>query len=183
MVLFGSHLGENAHNSQVQEFVRARRRGASLIVLDPRLSTVAAQADVWLPLRPGSDTAVLLAWIHLLLKRGDYSQPFVDAHCTGFDKLAAHVDSCTPDWASALSDVPAADIVRAYELMRNAKPAVLVHPGRYVSWYGEADIQRGRAQAILTALLGAFWAPGGLFRPSAPNVRDFPGPDFPEWLA
>jgi thiosulfate reductase/polysulfide reductase chain A len=76
--------------------------------------------------------------------------------------------------------VPAVDIVRAYELMRNAKPAVLVHPGRHVSWYGEADIQRGRAQAILTALLGAFWAPGGLFRPSAPNVRDFPGPDFPE---
>lgn len=180
MVLFGSHLGENAHNSQVQEYVRARRRGASLVVLDPRMSNVAARADVWLPVRPGSDTAVILAWIHLLIRNESYSREFVSKHTTGFDQLAAHVAPFTPDWAAARAGVPAADIVRAFDLMRAAMPAVLVHPGRHVTWYGEADVQRGRAQAILTALLGAFWAPGGIFRPSTPSVREFPGPDFPD---
>ncbi len=180
MVLFGSHLGENTHNSQVQEFVRARRRGASLIVLDPRMSTVAARADLWLPVRPGSDTAIILAWIHLLIRDSTFAREFVETHTTGFDQLASHVGSLSPEWAAGRAGVPASDITRAYELMRPAMPAVLVHPGRHVTWYGEADVQRGRAQAILTALLGACWAPGGLFRPSSPTVREFPGPDFPE---
>ncbi len=180
MVLFGSHLGENAHNSQVQEFVRARRRGASLVVLDPRLSTVASRADVWLSLRPGSDTAIILAWIHLLIRDGAYDRAFVQRHTIGFEPLADHVRELTPQWAASRAGVAAADIVRAYELMRKSMPAVIVHPGRHVTWYGEADIQRGRAQAILTSLLGAFWAKGGLYRAASPNVADYPGLDIPE---
>jgi thiosulfate reductase / polysulfide reductase chain A len=164
----------------VQEFVRATRRGASLVVLDPRMSTVAARADVWLPVRPGSDTAVILAWIHLLIRDGSYEKAFVERHTVGFDQLAAHVSGFTPAWAAAQAGVPESAIVRAYELMRAAMPAVLVHPGRHVTWYGEPDIQRGRAQAILTALLGAFWAPGGIFRPSTPSLKEYPGPDLPD---
>jgi thiosulfate reductase/polysulfide reductase chain A len=180
MVFFGSHLGENAHNSQVQDFVRARARGAKLVVLDPRLSTVAAKADLWLPVRPGSDTAVLLAWIHLLMRDRAYDAEFVRRHCVGLEALEEHVEPLTPDWAAAHANVPAADIVRAYELMRAAMPAVLVHPGRHVTWYGEADTQRARAQAILIALLGAFWRPGGIFRAASPTLADYPGPDFPD---
>ncbi|MFH1176470.1 MAG: molybdopterin-dependent oxidoreductase [Acidobacteriota bacterium] len=180
MVLCGSHLGENAHNSQVQDLVQARARGAKLIVLDPRLSTVAAKADLWLSLRPGSDTAIILAWMHLLLANETYDRVFVEKQCVGFAELRAHVQSATPEWAAAQAGVPAAQIVRAYELIAAARPAVLIHPGRHVTWYGEADTQRARAQAILSALLGSFWRPGGTFRPSSPELRDFPAPDFPE---
>jgi thiosulfate reductase / polysulfide reductase chain A len=180
MVLFGSHLGENAHNSQVQEFVRALNRGATLIVLDPRFSTAAARATLWLPVRPGTDTAVILAWIHLLIDRGAYHDAFVRKHCVGLEELSNHVRGFTPAWACAESGVPEADIVRAFDLMVAAKPAVLVHPGRHVVWYGEADTQRGRAQAVLSALLGAWWAPGSIFRASSPTLKDPPGPDFPE---
>ncbi len=180
MVLFGSHLGENAHNSQVQQFVAARRRGASLVVLDPRLSTVAARADLWLPVRPGSDTAVILAWLHLLIARDRYDRTFVEQHCTGFEQLAAHVKPFTPAWAAKQAGVPARDIERAYDMMVKAMPAVVVHPGRHVTWYGEADTQRARGQAILNALLGAWWREGGTFRPSRPTLADFPGPDYPE---
>jgi len=180
MVLFGSHLGENAHNGQVQEFVRARRRGAKLVVLDPRLSTVASKADVWLPVRPGSDTAVILAWINLLIRDEAYAKSFVDKHCLGFEELRAHVRAFTPDWAAAQAEVPVEAILHAYRLMLAARPAVLVHPGRHVTWYGEADTQRARAQAILIALLGAWWTPGGVFRPSFPQVSEYPTPDFRE---
>ncbi|HEY3447552.1 MAG TPA: molybdopterin-dependent oxidoreductase [Myxococcales bacterium] len=180
MVLFGSHLGENAHNSQVQEFVRARARGAKLVVLDPRLSTVAQKADVWLPVKPGSDLAVILSWIHLLLAEEGFDREFVDAHCSGLDELRAHVASSTPEWAAKEAGVEEKDLRAAYELIKAAKPAVLVHPGRHVSWYGEADTQRARGQAILTALLGAWWTPGGTYRPEAPTAADFPGPDYPD---
>lgn len=181
MVLFGSHLGENAHNGQVQEFVKARARGAKLVVLDPRFSTVASKADLWLPVKPGSDGAVLLAWIHLLITRGSYDKTFVETQCTGFAELSAHVAQSTPEWAAREAGVPAADIVRVYEMMVAAKPAVIVHPGRHVAWYGEQDTQRARAQAVLAALLGSFWAKGGIFRPARPKLGDWPTPPYPDF--
>ena len=180
MVLFGSHLGENAHNRQVQDFVEARARGAALIVLDPRLSTVASRADIWMPVRPGSDLAVILAWIHLFIEDDAYDKDFVAAHTAGLDRLIAHVRPFTPAWAATQAGVAESQIREAYERMRAAMPAVLIHPGRHTAWYGEADTQRARGQAILTALLGAWWRPGGLFRAERPALQDFPGPDFPE---
>ena len=181
MVLFGSHLGENAHNSQVQEFVRARARGAKLVVLDPRFSTVAARADIWLPVRPGSDTAVILAWIREAIVTGAFDRDFVERHCIGLEALTAHVQPFTPQWAAEQAGVRAVDIRRAFDLMRESMPAVVVHPGRHVAWYGEADTQRARAQAILTALLGAWWQKGGIYRAAPPPaLTDYPGPDFPD---
>lgn len=181
MVLFGSHLGENAHNSQVQQFVQAKARGASLVVLDPRMSTVASRADVWLPIKTGSDTAVILAWMHLLISRETYHRAFVENQCMGFEQLAEHVKPFTPAWAAQQADVPVQDIVKAYELMVKGMPSVIIHPGRHVTWYGEADTQRARAQAVLSALLGAIWAPGSLYRPAPPPaLADFPSPDFPD---
>ena len=180
MVLFGSHLGENAHNSQMQDFVKARARGAKLVVLDPRFSTAAGRADVWLPVRPGSDTAVILAWLHLLVKEGTYDRRFVTERTIGFDELARHVEPFTPDWAAAQAGVPSEQIRAAYRLMVASMPAVLVHPGRHTSWYGEADTHRARAQAILAALLGAWWKPGSTYRWERPSVPDYPSPDFPD---
>jgi thiosulfate reductase / polysulfide reductase chain A len=180
MVLFGSHLGENAHNSQMQEFVAARARGAKLVVLDPRQSTAAARADVWLPIRPGSDTAVILAWLHLLVSEETYDHAFVAAHTIGFDRLARHVEPFTPEWAAERAGVRVERIVEAYRLMADARPGVAVHPGRHTAWYGEEDTQRARAQAILTALLGAWWRPGGIYRAERAAVPEYPTPDFPE---
>ncbi len=180
MVLFGSHLGENAHNSQVQELVRARARGAKLVVLDPRLSTMAQRADVWLPVKPGSDLAVILAWIHLLLAEDAHDHAFVEERCVGLEPLRAHVASSTPAWAAREAGVSESDLRAAYQLIKAAKPAVILHPGRHVSWYGAADLERARGQAVLTALLGAWWAPGGIYRSEAASIPDFPGPDYPE---
>jgi thiosulfate reductase/polysulfide reductase chain A len=180
MVLFGSHLGENAHNSQMQEFVKARARGAKLIVLDPRFSTVASKADVWLPVRPGYDISVILAWIHLLLEERTFDQHFVKARTIGLQQLERHVEPFTPAWAAERAGVPEDRIVEAYRLMVAARPAVVVHPGRHTAWFGEADTQRARAQAILSALLGAWWRPGSIYRTAQVSVGDYPTPDFPD---
>ena len=72
IVLFGSHIGENVQTGQVAEFSEALGNGARLVVADPRMSVAASKAHRWLQIRPGTDTALLLAWINLLLAEDRY---------------------------------------------------------------------------------------------------------------
>jgi thiosulfate reductase/polysulfide reductase chain A len=123
---------------------------------------------------------VILSWLHLLVTRGTYNKEFVENQCTGLPELINHVKDFTPEWAASHAGVAEENIVAAYELMADAMPAVLIHPGRHVAWYGEADTQRSRAQAILSALLGSFWAKGGFFRSFSPVLADFQAPDLPD---
>ena len=77
-MLIGSHLGENMHNSQVQEFAQAIERRVPVIVVDPRFSVAASKAKYWLPVKPGTDLALLLAWMNLLVTEGRYDKAFVE---------------------------------------------------------------------------------------------------------
>jgi thiosulfate reductase/polysulfide reductase chain A len=179
ILLVGSHLGENAHNSQMQDLVEGLRRGAKLVTVDPRFSTAASKSEHWLAIEPGTDLALLLAWIRLLLVNGTYHRPFVDNQCAGLETLREQVRDCTPAWAAGLTGLPERQIEQVYRLFVESMPRVVVHPGRHVTWYGD-DTQRSRAMAILTALLGAWWTRGGMLRTSAPVLADYPGPEYPE---
>ena len=86
-MLIGSHLGENMHNSQVQEFAQAIERRVPVIVVDPRFSVAASKAKYWLPVKPGTDLALLLAWMNLLVSEGRYDKAFVEAHGHGFEQV------------------------------------------------------------------------------------------------
>jgi thiosulfate reductase/polysulfide reductase chain A len=68
LVLIGSHIGENMHNGQVQEMSEAIDKGADIITVDPRFSTAASKSKYWLPIKPATDNALLLAWIHVLIE-------------------------------------------------------------------------------------------------------------------
>jgi len=179
IVLIGSHLGENVFTSQITAFGTALAAGAKLIAVDPRFSTAAAKADWWLPIRPGTDIALLLAWMHVLIAEGLYDQDYIARFANGFDSLAAHVRDFTPEWASAITDLPASTIRDTARAMGAAKPAVVVHPGRHVTWYGD-DTQRARAMAILTALLGSWGRKGGIFLPTSIPKGSFDLPPFPD---
>ncbi len=65
LVLIGSHIGENMHNGQVQEMSDAIDKGATIITVDPRFSTAAGKSKFWLPIKPATDMALLLSWIHV----------------------------------------------------------------------------------------------------------------------
>ncbi len=69
LVLIGSHLGENMHNGQVQEMSDAIDKGATIITVDPRFSTAAGKSKYWLPIKPATDLALLLAWINVIIYR------------------------------------------------------------------------------------------------------------------
>ena len=106
-MLIGSHLGENMHNSQVQEFAQAVERRVPIIVVDPRFSVAASKARYWLPIKPGTDLALLLAWMNLLVTEGRYDKAFVEKYGHGFDKFVAEIKDYTVEWAAEETGVPA----------------------------------------------------------------------------
>ncbi|MDI6864081.1 molybdopterin-containing oxidoreductase family protein [Thermodesulfovibrio yellowstonii] len=162
IVLIGSHLGENAHNSQCQEFAEAVGKGATVIVLDPRFSTAAGKAKYWLPIKPTTDLAILLAWINIIINEGLYDKDYVAKYTTGFNEVSQAVKEYTPEWAEKETEIPAGRIVETARVLGKNKPNVLIHPGRHTAWYSD-NVQRQRAVAILTAILGAYGRPGGIY--------------------
>lgn len=177
LVLIGSHIGENMHNGQVQEMSDAIDKGATIITVDPRFSTAAAKSKFWLPIKPSTDIALLLAWTHEIIYNDFYDKKYVEKYCSGFDKLKEHVKEFTPEWAYGITTIKPELIRKTAKEMADASPAVIVHPGRHVTWYGD-DTQRIRAVAILNALLGSWGRRGGFYRPARFELATYPIPAF-----
>jgi thiosulfate reductase / polysulfide reductase chain A len=175
ITLIGSHLGENMHNTQVQDFATALSRGAEVVVVDPRYSTAAGKARYWLPIKPGTDIALLLAWMHVIVEEGLYDRDYISKYAAGFEELKAHLSDKTPEWAFTETTIAPETIVETARFIAGARPASLVHPGRHVAWYGD-DTQRERAIAIVNALLGSWGRRGGFFIPASMNVPKIPLP-------
>ncbi len=179
LVLIGSHLGENMHNTQVQEFAEAVAAGASIIVVDPRFSIAAGKAKHYLPIKPGTDIALLLAWMHVLVNEDLYDKAYVEKHGFGFDAFKAEIAPYTPEWAYPETGIEPAVIRETAREMARHKPATLVHPGRHSAWYGN-DAQRSRAVALVNALLGSWGRKGGLYTPVAMDIPGYPYPPYPK---
>jgi thiosulfate reductase/polysulfide reductase chain A len=178
LVLVGSHIGENMHNGQIQEMSDAIDKGVTIITVDPRFSTAASKSKFWLPIKPSTDIALLLAWIHEIIYNDYYDKKYVEKYCSGFDKLKEHVRDFTPEWAYGITTIKPDLIRKTAKDMANASPAVLIHPGRHVTWYGD-DTQRIRAIAILNALLGSWGRRGGFYRPAK---YDVPSAKIPKYI-
>jgi thiosulfate reductase / polysulfide reductase chain A len=179
IVLIGSHLGENMHNTQVQEFADAVGNGATVIVADPRFSVAASKAKYYLPVKPGTDIALLLAWMHVIVTEGLYDKEYVAQHGFGFDQFAASLAPYTPAWAYPETGIEPSVIEASAREMASHKPATLVHPGRHATWYGD-DAQRSRAIALLNALLGSWGRKGGFYTPASMDVPGYPYPEYPK---
>ncbi len=171
ILLLGTHIGENVHVSHVKRFIEGLQRGAKLVVVDPRYSASAAKSDIWVQIKPGTDTAFLLAIMNYLVESKKYDKKFVENHTDGFDKFAKGIKEWTFEKAAKECEVPADTIKEVADLLAANAPSVSIHPGRHVSWYGN-DFQRERALACLTALLGAYFVPGGWVPGKGPKVGD-----------
>ena len=106
---------------------RARDRGAKLIVQDPRVVPLARTADLFLPVRPGTDSALFGAVLHTLIRRDWLDHDFIDGHTVGFDDAAAAVADMTPEWAAGITGVPAARIEQAAEWWGTSATGMLLH--------------------------------------------------------
>ncbi len=179
IVLIGSHIGENLHNGQVQTLAEALNRGVSLITVDPRFSVPASKSKYWLPIKPGTDMALLLAWMNVIITEELYDKDYVERYTLGFDQLARHVRDYSPEWVYLETGIKPDVIRQTAREMANAAPATVVHPGRHAVWYGD-DTQRSRAIAMLNALLGSWNRKGGFYIPEKVSLPNYPLPDYPK---
>jgi anaerobic selenocysteine-containing dehydrogenase len=138
---------------------QARADGAKVVVLDPIRTTTAEAADWFIQPLPGTDIALMLAVMHVLIRDGLTDKQWVADHTLGFDELALHVDEWTPERAAATCGVAAADIERLAEMYGTIRPAVIR------TLVGAEHHENGamffRTMACLPALVGAWQDRGG----------------------
>jgi anaerobic selenocysteine-containing dehydrogenase len=118
-------VGKSPSESNVIEWINikaAKRAGAVLIVADPRRTQIAQAADIWLPIRPGTDAALALALIHVLFAENLLDRPFVDQWCVGANDLCARAQTYTPAYAAEVTGVSAELIVDAARRLGTTKP-------------------------------------------------------------
>ena len=179
IVLIGSHIGENLHNGQVQTLTEALNKDVTLITVDPRFSVPAGKSKHWLPIKPGTDMALLLAWMHVLIDEELYDKDYIDRYTVGFEQLAMHVRDYAPEWVYLETGIKPDVIRETAREMAKAAPATVVHPGRHAVWYGD-DTQRSRAVAMLNVLLGSWNREGGFYIPEKVSLPDYPLPAYPK---
>ena len=106
---------------------RAKRRGAKLIVADPRRIDIATYADLHLRHRPGTDIALMNGIMHVILREGWHDQAFIAERTEGFEELKTLVARYTPEVAAAITGVPAAQIEQAARMMAENRPGALLY--------------------------------------------------------
>jgi anaerobic dimethyl sulfoxide reductase subunit A len=167
IVLWGANVLEARLGTEIdQRLLEAKRRGAQIVVIDPRRSRTAYATEAcWLAVRPGTDAALMLAVLFVLLTEGLVDRRFVEAHSSGFEKLERYVlgkegsEPRSPGWAEGACGVPAGEIARFARAYGSAKPAMLL-PGFSIQrvFAGEEPYRLSIALQIATANFGT---PGG----------------------
>ena len=161
------------HNPDTSDMPLARRihkaveNGVKLIVIDPRRIPL-AKKGLHLQLRPGTDCALALAVMNVIIHEGLLDREFTEKWTFGFDKLKEHVKNYSPEKVEEISGVPAADIKRFARLYATVKPACIVQ-GINTLDQSINGIQNSRALAILQAITGNIGIPGGWVR--TPRLR------------
>lgn len=111
----GTNMAE-CHPVAYTRIKKAIAKGAKMIVADPRRIRLAEDAHLYLPLRVGTDTALLTAMAHVIVRDGLIDEEFIAERTEGYEAMAEHVKQFTPEWAEAITGVPAADIERAAQM-------------------------------------------------------------------
>jgi anaerobic selenocysteine-containing dehydrogenase len=146
----------------------AQRRGATLVVLDPRRTQLAKHADLYLPVRPGTDLVVALALHRYLFEQGFADEGFLAEHTTGADQLRAKAAPWTFERAAEVADLDAGELARFAELYASISPAVV-----RCGWGVERNRNGGHAALAILALpavAGKFGVRGGGYSMSNSSV-------------
>ncbi len=197
IVLFAENVAETRQGGghQYYWYVQAKKAGAKIIVVDPRLSeTAKALADEWIPIRPTTDNALINALAYVMITENLHDQAFLDKYCVGFDDehlppgappkssfksyVLGESDGVpkTPEWAERITGVPRETIVRLAREIALTKPCALVQG---LGWqrhaYGEQPV---RALPVLAAMTGNIGISGG-GNGTRPGGRSTPSFSFP----
>jgi anaerobic selenocysteine-containing dehydrogenase len=162
IVLWGANLASQPNTAR--HLLAARRRGARVVAVDIRRTEATAQADEALLIRPGTDAALALALMHVILAEGLHDADFLTRHSVGFERLAEHVRAFPPAWAAGVTGLAAERIEALARAYAGTRPAMIVLGGSSMH-KGANTWLAGRAIACLPALTGNLGLPGGGFGP------------------
>lgn len=158
IIVWGGNLvSTNMH--QVALIEKARKQGAQLVVIDVHRNRTGQRADWFIPLYPGTDSALALGIMHVLFERGLVNEPFLERYTIGHAELREHVKQYTPERVSAITGVPAEDIVKLAVLFGETSPAY-IHIGNGLQHHDNGGMNV-RTISCLPALTGQWLVPGG----------------------
>jgi anaerobic dimethyl sulfoxide reductase subunit A len=164
IILWGANIADTRRGCETEAYIlEARSRGVDVIVIDPRRSaTATGLGSQWIPVRPGTDTALMMAVLHVLLDEGLADTAFARKYSLGFEELARHVlgqagvEARTPQWAEGVCGTPAGAIVQLARQYGRSHPTALI-PGLSIQRTigGEEATRMAIALQVATGNLGA----------------------------
>lgn len=157
--IWGTNPAQSDNSAFWRSLIDLSKTDMPLVVIDPRRTRVAARADLWLPVRPGTDIVLALGLIHVIIEEDLVDHRFVDEWCHGYDELVTHVAPYTPDVVAQTCDLSADDVMRAARLFGRAHAAALVS-GRGIDQVGANVAPTHRAICCLRAVTGNVDRPG-----------------------
>jgi len=158
LIIWGGNP-EATNKPQEIAIKEARARGMNLIVIDPRITSYAKQADLHAQLRPGTDGALALGLLHVIIKEGLYDKQFVDKWTTGFEKLEKHIEQYSPEKVEKITWAPAKTIKEIARMYATTKPAC-ISPRNALDQHTNSSVAI-RAIDILMAITGNLDVKGG----------------------
>ncbi len=159
----GSNTTEN--HPVISTFIKraATLKGATLIVVDPRRLKLTESADHWLRLRPGTDSALINGFMHVIIEENIYDKKFVETRTEGFEELKAIVEKYTPEYVEKITGVPADEIVNTARIFAAAKRGCIIYcMGITQHTTGTDNV---KSLANLSMLCGDLGIPGGGVNP------------------
>ncbi|MFQ6046516.1 MAG: aminotransferase class V-fold PLP-dependent enzyme, partial [Gemmatimonadales bacterium] len=161
LVVWGANPATDSPPLDMHRLLAAAHRGADIVVIDPRRTETARRTGAqWVPVRPGTDAALALSMIGVMIDEELYDEDFAENWCHGFDELETYVQHFRPEVAQEITGVPA-DTIR--DLARRIARATGAAPVMYTGLeYSNSGIQSIRAVLTLFALAGQLDVPGGI---------------------
>ena len=153
-----------------EPFSVALSKGAKLIAVDPRMTRIAARADVWLQLRPGTDAALALGMLNVIVNEGLYDKQFVENHVYGWEPFVNRVNEYPLDRVEAITWVPREKILQAARLFASTKPAGIQWGVAIEQQINCAD--NDRLLMALMGITGNIDVPGGQVLCQTPRIRN-----------
>ena len=180
-----------------KQLLAAKKRKAKIIAVKPSVEADVGMADIWVPLRPGTDAALALSMLNVVINEELIDKPFVEKWCFGYENLKEHIQKYPPEWGEKISGVPASRIIEVARLYATTKAAA-IEVGNGVE-HSPSSNDAVRAISILMAITGHLDRPGcNLFpqmgewdmpRPKSVNMTErytqemvdkLVGPEFPK---
>jgi thiosulfate reductase/polysulfide reductase chain A len=168
--------GRNPHEgspSSWHSFLKAKKAGIATMVVDPRLTEPARQADMWVPIKPGTDAALALGMMHVIVREGWYNTWFVDSCTSGFDDLRKRLGDYPPERTAAACGLSTGKLIEAARFFAANQPSNITI-GVAAEHSPPNSIQAVRAINILLAICGSIDTKGGMLiaHPSEGFITD-----------